>query len=64
MLFWTNAWNGNLLQHKFLRLFSYAKNKTIFMAHFLLNNSVEEQFHLLLSEQAHLEYQELQGIIQ
>jgi hypothetical protein len=63
VLFWSDVWNGNLLQQKFPRLFSFAKNKNILVAQFLMNNQLETQFHLPLSEQAFLEYQELQEII-
>lgn len=34
------------------------------VSHFLRNDSIEEQFHIPLSEEAFQEYQELQGIIQ
>jgi hypothetical protein len=52
------------LQHKFPRLYSYAKNKNISVAQFLINNRIEDQFHLPLSIQAFQEYQQLQQIIQ
>jgi hypothetical protein len=55
--------NGHFLQQKFPRLFSFAKNKNISVAQFLLNNHLEMQFHLPLSEQAFSEYQELHEII-
>jgi hypothetical protein len=63
VLFWSDVWNGHLLQQKFPRLFSFAKNKNISVAQLLLNNHLEMQFHLPLLEQAFLEYQELQVII-
>jgi hypothetical protein len=50
--------------NKFPRLFSYDKNKNISVAQFLLNNQIEDQFHLPLSVQAFQEYQEMQQIIQ
>jgi predicted RNA-binding protein len=50
MLFWSDIWNDHLMQHQFPRLFSYAKNKNISVVQFLLNNSIETQFHLPLSE--------------
>jgi hypothetical protein len=49
ILFWSNVWNDHLLQNKFPRLFSFAKNKNVSVAQFLLNNSLKEQFHLPLS---------------
>jgi hypothetical protein len=64
VLFWSNVWNGHLLQSKYPRLYSFAKNKQISVAQFLLNNQIEVQFHLILSVQAFQEYQELQQLIQ
>jgi hypothetical protein len=64
VLFWSDVWNDHLLQHNFPKLFSYAKNKTILVARFLLNNHIEEQFHLPLSDQAFLEYHAMQQLIQ
>jgi hypothetical protein len=59
VLFWLDVWNDLLLQQRFPRLFSFAKNKNISVAQFLQNNQLETQFHLPLSEQAYLEYQDL-----
>jgi hypothetical protein len=64
VLFWYDVWNDLLLQNKFSRLYSYATNRNIFVAQFLLNNHIEEQFHLPLSIQAFQEYQQLQDLIQ
>jgi hypothetical protein len=58
------VWNGNLLEHKFPRLFSYVKNKNISVADFIHNNNFEQQFYLPLSVQAFQEYQAMQDIIQ
>jgi hypothetical protein len=62
--FWLEVWNGNLLEHKFPRLFSFAKNKNILVAEFIRNNNFDQQFHLPLSVQAFQEYQTMQDIIQ
>jgi hypothetical protein len=43
--------------------FSYARNKNISVTQFLLNNQMETQFFLALSEQAFQEYQELQQVL-
>jgi hypothetical protein len=59
-----DIWNGHLLRNKFPRLFSFAKNKTILVAQFLLNNNMEQQFYLPLSVQTFQEYHELQELIQ
>jgi hypothetical protein len=48
VLFWSDVWNDHLFQQQFPRLLSYAKNKDISVAQFLLNNDIETQFHLLL----------------
>ena len=63
VLFWSDVWN-NLLQDKFPRLYSYAKNKKISVAKFLTSNTLDSQFHLPLSEQAYQEYLGLQELIQ
>jgi hypothetical protein len=64
VLFWLDIWNNHLLQNKYPRLFSFAKNKNISVAQFLQNNQIENQFHLPLSVQAFQEYQELQQCLQ
>jgi hypothetical protein len=64
VLLWSDVWNDHLLQNKFPKLYSFAKNKEISVAQFLLNNQIENQFHLPLSEQAFQEYQDLQQLIQ
>jgi hypothetical protein len=46
VLFWSDVWNDNLLQHRLPRLFSFAKNTNISVAAFLQNASLENQFHL------------------
>jgi len=64
VLFWSDVCNNHLLQEKFPRLYSYAKDKRISVAKFLENNTMMAQFHLPLSEQAHQEYMELQDLLQ
>jgi hypothetical protein len=48
----------------FPRLYSFAKNKKISMAQFLLNNEIENQFHLPLFDQAFQQYHQMQQLIQ
>jgi hypothetical protein len=55
-------WNNMLMQHKFPRLFSYAKKKDILVAQFLTNNQLQEQLNLPLSVEAFQEYQQMQQI--
>jgi hypothetical protein len=57
-----DIWNDHLLQNEFPRLFSFAKNKKISVAQFLLNNNIEQQ--VPLSVEAFQEYQSLQQVIQ
>ena len=64
VLFWLDVWNGHYLQEKLPRLFSFAKNKKFSVAAYLSITDMTSHFHLPLSEQAHQEYIELQGIIQ
>jgi hypothetical protein len=64
VLFWSDLWNDNVMQIKYPRLYSFAKNKNISVAQFLTNNTLEMQFHLPLSEQAYQEYQSLQDYFQ
>jgi hypothetical protein len=64
VLFWTDVWNDQRLCQKFPRLFSYANNKNVSVAQFLMHNQIEAQFHIPLSVQAFQEYNELQQIIQ
>jgi hypothetical protein len=64
VLFWSDLWNDNVLESKFPRLYSFARNKKISVATFLTNNTLEAQFHLPLSEQAFQEFQGLQAHIQ
>ena len=63
-LFWDDVWNDQVRRIQYPELHSFAKNKRTSMAQFLLNNSLEAQFHLPLSEQAFEEYQRLQDYIQ
>jgi hypothetical protein len=40
VLFWEDIWNDHLLQQEYPRLYSYAKNKQVSVAQFLLNNGI------------------------
>jgi hypothetical protein len=44
VLFWTDVWNDQRLCQKFPRLFSYANNKNVSVAQFLMHNQIEAQF--------------------
>jgi hypothetical protein len=60
VLFWSDIWNDLLLQDKFPRLYSFAKNKSISVASILNTAQMEDLFHLPLSTEAWQEYQALQ----
>jgi hypothetical protein len=64
ILFWYDVWNDHLLQHRFPKLYSFAKNKNISVAQFMLNNQNENQFHMPLSDQVFQEYHKMQQLIQ
>jgi hypothetical protein len=64
VLFWSDVWNDHLLQNKFLRVYSFAKNKNILATKFLQTTQLEKLFHLPLSSQAFQEYQTMNDIIQ
>jgi hypothetical protein len=63
VLFWEDIWNDHLLQQEYPRLYSFAKNKQVSVAHFLLNNGIDSQFHLPLSDQTFQEYQQHQQLL-
>jgi hypothetical protein len=64
VLFWSDIWNGHLLQDKFPRLSSFAKDKLFSVAMFLSTTQMGKLFHLPLFSEAWQEYQALQAIIQ
>jgi hypothetical protein len=45
VLFWFDLWNDHLLQNEFLRLYSFAKNKSVLVATFLNTAQMDELFH-------------------
>ena len=63
ILFWHDLWNDYIMQTKYPRLYTFAKNTNISVAQFLTSNTLEIQFHLPLSEQAYHEYQSLQDYL-
>ena len=64
VLFWTDTWNGQLLQLKFPELHSFAKDKGISFKKVLSFPNLIQNFHLPLSIQAHRQFQELTDNIQ
>lgn len=60
VLFWSDIWNGKLLQNDFPRLFTFAKNKLITVVAFLGVSNYAVHFHLPLIALAHQEYEALE----
>ena len=61
-LFWKDMWLGEILAETHPRAFSFAKDEDISVRAFLGATSLQETFHLPLSEQAHAETRNLQSI--
>jgi hypothetical protein len=52
VLFWSDIWNDLLLQDKFPRLFSFAKDKLISVATFFNTTQMSKLFHIPLSSES------------
>jgi hypothetical protein len=52
ILFWSDIWNDLLLQDKFPRLFSFAKDKLISVATFFNTTQMSKLFHIPLSSES------------
>jgi hypothetical protein len=64
--FWSDIWDGRLLSSQFPELFSFAKDKHISVQSFISLSAMEasdELFHLPLSTQVYLQFQQLNSII-
>ena len=61
-LFWKDMWMGQILVETHPRAFSFAKDEDNSVAAFLGTTSLQETFHLPLSEQAHAETRDLQHL--
>ena len=61
-LFWKDMWLGEILAETHPRAFSFAKDEDISVRAFLGATSLQETFHLPLSEQAHAETRNLQSL--
>ncbi|TVU07261.1 hypothetical protein EJB05_47309, partial [Eragrostis curvula] len=64
VMLWNDLWNGHLLKDEFPRLYSFAKNVKISVADYVGNQSIHDQFHLPLSQEAFQELQSLNTITQ
>ena len=61
-LFWKDMWLGEILAETHPRACSFAKDEDISVRAFLGATSLQETFHLPLSEQAHAETRNLQSL--
>jgi hypothetical protein len=61
-LFWTDLWQDRCLHKKFQHLYSFAKNKDIFVQEAVNFEYMEDMFHLPLSQQAYEEFQIVENI--
>jgi hypothetical protein len=64
VLFWSDLWNGKVLQLDYPQLFSFAKNKSITVKSVLEFDETHELFHLPLSEEAYLQFCEMDIYLQ
>uniref|UniRef100_A0A0A9D5I2 Reverse transcriptase zinc-binding domain-containing protein n=1 Tax=Arundo donax TaxID=35708 RepID=A0A0A9D5I2_ARUDO len=52
VLLWEDVWNNNYMKTALPRLFSFAKNNILPLAQFMSDSSIENNFHLPLTQQA------------
>jgi hypothetical protein len=64
VLFWSDLWNAKVLQLDYPQLFSFAKNKSITVKSVLESYETHELFHLPLSEEAYLQFCEMDIYLQ
>lgn len=63
VLLWEDVWNGHYLSNELPRLFSFARNRKISVAQYLINPDIQHNFHIPLSHQAAQELQILNQIV-
>jgi hypothetical protein len=63
VLFWYDLWKNEVLDVRFSRLFSFAKDKLQSVKYFLHKDSMLENFHLPLSVEAHAELSNLKDFL-
>jgi hypothetical protein len=61
-LFWTNLWENDCLHHKFPHLVTFAKGTNDSVHDFLHQDFLQDAFNLPLSQQASVEFIELENI--
>jgi hypothetical protein len=62
--FWKDLWNGQILEHKYLELFSFAINGDITLYTGKTQDSLRDLFNTPLSKEAYSRYCELDIIVQ
>jgi hypothetical protein len=62
-LFWSDLWKEEVLDAKFSRLFSFAKDKLQSVKEFVHKDSILDNFHLPLSVEAHAELSNLMDLL-
>jgi hypothetical protein len=62
-LFWSDLWKEEVLDAKFSRLFSFAKDKLQSVKEFVHKDSILDNFHLPLSVEAHAELSNLKDLL-
>lgn len=61
--FWLDTWNGRLLSLQFPELFSFVKNSRLSVQSVFDEEDLSDLFHLPLSEEAFIQYQQLSSIM-
>jgi hypothetical protein len=64
VIFWSDLWNGRILQQSYLELFSFTTNKSITAQEVIESGGLESIFQLLLSEEAYEQLCELEVYLQ
>jgi hypothetical protein len=64
IIFWSDMWNGRILQILYPHLYSFSKNSKVSVRYVLELERLQDQFHLPLSEEAYQEYYELEVMMQ
>jgi hypothetical protein len=62
-IFWSDLWKEEVLDAKFSRLFSFAKDKLQSVKEFVHKDSILDNFHLPLSVEAHAELSNLKDLL-
>jgi hypothetical protein len=59
ILFWSDSWNGNVLEHTFPHLFSFANNKKATLKEVMDTEALQDNFQIPLSGEALEQFCEL-----